>query len=330
MPWFVFSSLLRDTEWRSSELQFPICLMKIWISILLGGICVRPVIGCDLCSVYAAMEAQGGNGAGFFGGVAEQFTHFGTLQDEGHKIPGEGQYIDSSVSQVFAGYNFNDRFGVQLNLSVIYRSYGSDTMHGTESGIGDLSLLGTFTVYQNFSKHSSFSWTLLGGVKFPTGNSSKLATPDEDLPEGIGGHDLALGSGSYDGLVGTTLFGRWKRTMFTASVQYAIRTEGDFQHQYANDLTWFGGPGIYLALNDTYSLCLEGIVSGETKGKDTFAGVADEDSAATLVYLGPQLNFTWGSRLSATLGADLPVSRHNSGVQVLPDYRVRAAMTWRF
>jgi hypothetical protein len=304
--------------------------MKILISVVLAGACTQPVLGCDLCSVYAATEAQGGSGKGFFGGVAEQFTHFGTVQEDGHKVASEGQYIDSSVAQVFAGYNFNNSVGVQLNLPVIYRAFGSETIHGTELGIGDVSLVGTFTAYRHLSERFNFSWTLLGGVKFPTGDSSRLNTPDSELPEGIGGHDLALGSGSYDGLVGTGVSGRWKRLFASASLQYAIRSEGDFQHHYANDLTWFGGPGVYLVLGHQYTLSLQAVVSGETKGKDTFSGVPDGDSAETLVYLGPQVNLTWGSRLAVVAGVDLPVSRDNSGLQVLPDYRVRGAVTLRF
>jgi hypothetical protein len=289
-----------------------------------------PLLACDLCSIYAATQAQGGTGVGVFGGVAEQFTYFGTLQEEGKKIPDEGQYIDSSVSQIFAGYNFDNRIGVELNIPIIYRAYGSDALHGRESGIGDLSLVGTFIPYQELSEKANFTWTVLGGVKFPTGDSSRLNTPDSELPEGIGGHDLALGSGSYDGIVGTSVFGRWKRLFGSAGVQYAIRSEGDFQHRYANDLTWVGGPGVYLVISHHYTLSLQAIVSGENKGKDTFAGVPDEDSAETLVYVGPQVNFTWGSRLSAQAGVDLPLLRNNSGVQVVPDYRVRAALTWRF
>ena len=262
--------------------------------------------------------------------MAEQFTRFRTLQEDGHRIPGEGQYIDSSVSQVFAGYNFNDRFGVQLNLPIIYRGFGSDTQHGTESGIGDLSLFGNFKAFEKLTENFSFNWTLLGGIKFPTGDSSRLNTPDAALPEGIGGHDLALGSGSYDGIIGTGVYARWKKAFFTLSVQYAIRSEGDFHHQYANDLTWFAGPGWYVALKHRYTLAVQTVVSGETKGKDTFAGKQDEDSAETLLYIGPQINLTWGSKLSAQLAGDLPVYRDNSGVQVLPDYRIRAALTWRF
>ena len=288
------------------------------------------LFGCDLCSIYAASQAQGQSGAGLFGGVAEQFTRFGTLQEEGHTISGQGQFIDSSVTQVLAGYNFNDRIGIQLNLPVIYRSYGSDTFHGSTAGIGDLSLIGTFIPYQLLNRHYNLTWTVLGGVKFPTGDSALLNTPDEQLPEGIGGHDLALGSGSYDGLIGTGLSGRGRHLFASANVQYAIRSEGDFQHQYANDLTWFGGPGAYLALKDDYSVAIQAVISGETKGKDTFGGVPDPDSAETLVYVGPQVNFTWGNTLGAAVAVDVPVSRSNSGVQVMPDYRVRAAVTFRF
>jgi hypothetical protein len=304
--------------------------MKILISAILAAACAQPVFGCDLCAIYAAAEAQRGGVRGFYGGVAEQFTHFGTLQESSHEIPSEGQYIDSSISQVFAGYTVNSLFSLQLNLPVIYRSYGSHTQHGTVSGIGDISLTGNFTPYEKVSNDWMFNWNILGGVKFPTGNSSELGIPDSEFPEGIGGHDLALGSGSYDGIIGTGVFGRWKRGFFTANLQYAIRSEGAFQHQYANDLTWLGGPGVYLILADRYTLSFQAVISGETKGKDTFAGVPDEDSAETLVYVGPQVNFTWGSRLSAELAADLAVSRSNSGTQVLPDYRIRAAVSFRF
>jgi hypothetical protein len=304
--------------------------MRILISAVLVGALAQPALSCDLCSIYAASQAQGGSGAGFFGGVAEQFTEFGTVQTDGHKVASEGQYIDSSVSQVFAGYTINDQFSVQLNLPVIYRAYGSDTQHSVVSGIGDLSLLATFNAYRKMSEHFTFDWTMLGGVKFPTGNSSKLNTPDSALPEGIGGHDIALGSGSYDGLIGTGIYARCRKWFFTGNVQYSIRSEGDFHHQYANDLVWFGGPGYYLMLGHSYTLAFEAVIAGETKGKDTFSGVPDGDSAETLVYSGPQLNFTWATRLSAQLAGDLPVVRENSGTQVMPDYRIRAALTWRF
>jgi hypothetical protein len=307
--------------------------MKIFgLSVVLTGALALPGVGCDLCSVYSAAQANGANGRGFYGGLAEQYTYFGTVQDNGHQIANEGVFIKSSVSQVFAGYNFNDRVGLQLNLPMIYRSFALDTRrHESEWGIGDISLTANFLAYQKLEEDFTFGWTLLGGLKLPTGDTHFLGIEDDVLnTQGIGGHDLALGSGSVDGIVGTSIYARWKKLFLTANTQYSIRSEGDFHHQYADDVTWTGGPGVYLALKHEYTLSLQATVSGEYKGKDTFSGVPDPDSAETIVYLGPQINFTWGSKLSAQLGADLPVSIYNSGVQVVPDYRVRGAFTWRF
>src|ERR1035441_333209 len=297
------------------------------LAVLAAG--VPSVFACDLCSIYSANEAQGG-GQGFFAGVAEQFTEFGTLQDNSREIPGHGEYIDSLVSQIFAGYNFNKYVGVQFNLPVIYRAYGDNAMRDSEAGIGDISLVGNVRLYHQATENFTFNWTALGGIKFPTGAASKLNTPDDALPAGIGGHDIALGSGSFDGLVGTGFSARWKKFFLNGQMQYGIRTEGDFQHRYANDWTWSGGPGVYLALKDNYTIALQAAVAGESKGKDTFAGVPDGDSAETIVYLGPKISFTWSDHFSAHVGVDLPVSIADSGLQVVPDYRIHAAVTWNF
>jgi hypothetical protein len=287
-------------------------------------------IACDCCSVFSACNLNPEIQKGFFVGVAEQFTHFGTLQLDGHKVADDGQYIDSFITQVAVGYNFNERWSAQVNLPFISRSFGSATAHDTVSGFGDLSVIGNFRAYQFTRDNFTFNWTILGGVKLATGDATQLNVPEDDFPEGIGGHDIALGSGSVDGIVGTGFSARWKRVFLNAQMQYAIRTEGHYSHRYANDWTWSGGPGAYLWLGEQGTLSLQAVTSGEAKGFDTYAGVADEDSAITAVYLGPQLNFTWGGSLGAQVGVDVPVSLANAGLQVVPDYRIRAAVTWKF
>ncbi|HEX9045433.1 MAG TPA: hypothetical protein VF988_00285 [Verrucomicrobiae bacterium] len=288
-----------------------------------------PAWACDLCSIYSATEAQNG-GKGIFAGVAEQFTEFGTLQMDGVRVPGNGEYIDSSVSQIYAGYNFNQHIGLQFNLPVIYRAYGDNFMRADESGIGDASLTANIRLYKKSTDNFTFTWTALGGIKFPTGDSSLLNASDGSLPSGIGGHDLALGSGSFDGLVGTGLSARWKRVFINGQMQYGIRTRGDFAHRYGNDWTWAAGVGTYLLLKDEYSLALQFTTSGESKGMDTFAGAPDPDSAETVIYAGPELALTWHDNLSIHGGVDVPLSRANSGEQLMPDYRVHAGINWRF
>jgi hypothetical protein len=319
--------------------------MKKFIYAVLAAASAQPVLACDLCSVYAANEARGEIGKGVFAGVAEQFTRFGTLQEDGLKVPNDAnQSLDSSVTQILFGYNFNEHVGVQFNAPIIHRSFqradGFDIDRGTESGIGDVSLVGHAQLIRHESKNQTFAWNVLGGVKFPAGSTRRLQEevaeltappPPPGAPEsGIHGHDLALGSGSYDGIIGTSVFARYKRVFLGASAQYTIRSKGDFDYQFANDLTWSGGPGALLVLNERFTLSLQANVSGETKDKDDFQGAKADDTGITSIYLGPEILLTWRGKLSAEFGVDVPVRIDNTALQIVPDWRVRGALTWHF
>jgi hypothetical protein len=304
--------------------------MKFSVLATLMAMSVQPIWACDLCSLYSAQEAQDG-GKGFFSGVAEQFTYFDTYQSDGHTASNpDGESLAGLSSQIFAGYNFNQRMGVQFNLPIIYRDYRKTGAHGSEAGIGDVSLIGNFRAYKYANEDFTFSWMALGGIKFPTGGTGRLNPANPDFAAGIGGHDLTLGSGSYDGLVGTGFSTRWKKLFLNGEMQYSIRTAGAYDYQFANDWSWSGGPGVYLALEDDYTVEFQVAVSGESKGQDTISGVPTDDTAATIVYLGPQISFTWSDKLSAHIGVDLPVCIASTGDQLVPDYRVHAAVTWRF
>src|SRR4029077_4666392 len=77
---------------------------------------------CDLCGCYTPqVEAMPDMTpissfapswmSGLYGAVAEQFTHFGTVLVDGREVSNPtGQYENSSVTQLVAGYTINDRF----------------------------------------------------------------------------------------------------------------------------------------------------------------------------------------------------------------------------
>ncbi len=138
--------------------------MKILRVSVLAGVMAAPAVACDLCSVYSAMQARGEVEKGFTLGVAEQFTHYGTLQTDGAKVPNDlDQHLDSSISQLFLGYNFNDRLGAQVNLPIIHRSFqraddAGASERGSESGIGDVSLVANFLAYRTATKKFTFAW----------------------------------------------------------------------------------------------------------------------------------------------------------------------------
>lgn len=328
---------------------------------------------CDICAVYIATEVAQGR-TGFRAGIGQQYSHFGTLQDGGTEVPNPaGERMDSSITQFLLGYQFTDRIGAQLNLPLISRSYRrleSDgrITHGDETGIGDISLLADGLAWSRVTDESVFRFSLLAGLKLPTGNSDRLADElpapgataslggaaqrlgsrvrfrprhttgggstgggeDEHHASGIHGHDLALGSGSVDGIVGGSIYWTWKRAFMTAAMQYAIRGEGSFDYQYANDLVFEGGPGVHLLLEHQYTLSAQAVLFAETKGKDTQQGRRLDDTATTQLYVGPGLHFTWGTSVAADVVVDLPAVQNNTALQIVPDFRLRGGVVVRF
>jgi hypothetical protein len=327
---------------------------------------------CEICAVYTATELQAGR-TGVYLAAYEQFTHFGTLRDQGEKVGNPGERIEGSTTQLVAGYNLAERFGVQISLPIITRDYrrleGERLVRGDETGFGDLTLIAQLAPYRYVGTESVIRVTLLGGLKLPSGDSSRLReelaedhhddedeepydeleplpqgaagvgvrahSGGEDAASGVHGHDLALGSGSVDGIVGANVFASWRRLFLQGNLQYAIRREGSYRYEYANDLLWRLGPGIYALLDDTMlgegvTLAVSSLFSGETKSNDTLRGKKLTDTGLTALYLGPAIDFTWGSQLHAAIAADLPVLQNNSSLQIVADYRLRGGVTWRF
>ena len=300
-----------------------------------------PLFGCDLCAVYNSSAARGETGAGLHLTLAEQFTHSATFQHEGNEVSDPAdQYRDSSITSLILGYNFNGRFGLNLSIPYVHRDFrraeGFDLDKGTESGLGDMALLGKWVVYAKPEHDYSFFLTLLGGVEFPTGDPDRLREEVEEEevpgapPGGVHGNDLALGSGSFDGIVGAAANAKWRRFLFTTDAQYFIRTRGDFGYRFGNELSVAGGPGYYLLFAEEMTLAVQAAFNYETKARDLIKGDKRDDGIAMAWYAGPGLLFTWGEKFSATFNADIPLSIYNHAFQTVPDYRIRGGLTWNF
>ena len=145
----------------------------------------------------------------------------------------------------------------------------------------------------------------------------------------VHGHDLALGSGSVDFPIGASFYAERDQVFISADVRYFIRTEGDHNYEYADDLMWSFGPGYYFVMEEAKNLALRAAFSGEHKGKDRSNGVKDDDTGMDAVYAGPELIFT-SNNLSGEIGIDFPLDVNNSGYQLVPDYRIRAGLSYRF
>lgn len=314
--------------------------------------------GCDICAVYVGTELRERR-TGPWLGIAEQFTRFATLQEGGEEVSNPArERLESSITQIALGYSFHPTFGVQVNVPVISRSFrrleGEAVVRGSESGVGDLSALARYSLFDRMTPRGPLRLELFAGFEAPTGDSDRLreelaeghdegTAGEEEVPSGdhseahhgheasgVHGHDLALGSGSWDGLFGGRAFAARGRWFSSAVVQYAIRTEGDFDYSYADELTWSAAVGRFLLVRHEQLVGLQAIFSGETKGKDTLDGRRLDDTAITALYAGPGVFATWGASFALEASGELPILQHNSALQIVPDYRIRGGLSWRF
>lgn len=318
------------------------CMLSLGLSLALAS----PAFACDLCSVYSAQLAQGQGATGWYAGISAQYTSYDELREGSRQIDDGGQYLDSSITQLFAGYGFDERWSLQLNLPYIDRSYKRLDHHGEaerggESGIGDTTLLAQYLAYARTDEDTSVAWRLLAGIEFGTGSSDRLAEELEEdhaagtkhegeIPSGVHGHDLALGSGSTDFVLGTNVHGRSGKWLYGGELQYALRTEGDYNYEIGDDLQWTLGVGRYLVLEHTQSWALQLVLSGENKDYDELDGVRLHDTHQRTLALGPKLSGTFGMGYALELQTDFPLDQYVSEVQITQGWRVRGAFVARF
>lgn len=114
-----------------------------------------------------------------------------------------------------------------------------------------------------------------------------------------------------------------------ADAQLTLRSDGADDYRFANDLAWSGGPGYYFVRKPHTIVGCQCVFSGEHKDVERFRGEPAEDTGITSVFLGPRL-VALHDRFSGEVAAEFPVSIQNTALQVVPDYRLRAAfaLSW--
>jgi hypothetical protein len=336
--------------------RLPALVLASWLSLL-------PVAACDLCAIYSADNARGESATGLTFTLSEQFTSYRTILFNGDEVEfNKPDWLDSSMTHLVPTYNFSKRVGISLNVPLNYRSFrrtdlrysrGSPPVNRTETGseldLGDVALVGRWAVWQMNEMDYAIGVTLLGGIKFPTGDTERIedevsqtrifdsflppGTPHDPLSHSIASlhqHNLSPGSGSFDGVFGLTVNSRWWRLFLNAQFQYYARTKGEDDFRYGDEVMVSGGPGGYLLLSKKGTLSLQANAVYDSMARDEVLGRISNRTGMTAWYLGPQLSFTVGNHFSGNAGVDIPLHITNNGFQNVPDYRVHAGASWRF
>jgi hypothetical protein len=294
---------------------------------------------CDSCTLFVADAADQ---RGFSLSLAEQYTRFGSVWNgSAHLGNPVDQYLNSLITQLTLGYAPRAAWTVQFTVPYITRSYvrpEHDLIErGRVTGLGDATFAGRYNLYHHASGERTLAAGLVAGVEFGTGNADHLG--DElghhfhhhaNFPDsGIHGHDLALGSGSTDYLLGADASWHEGRNFVRAAIQYKARRPGKFGYRLADETAWEAGVGRDVPIQSGTAVAAQVLLSAEHKGFDTLAGEAQVDTGFSAHYVGGRLTATFGPRWSAEASCEIPVRIRTSETMVVPDYRVRTALSWR-
>lgn len=190
-----------------------------------------------------------------------------------------------------------------------------------ENGLGDATLLATYTLIDNARCGAwRHQWQVGGGVKLPTGQYDPALA---DQPT------LQRGSGSWDWLATSIYTLRYGRLGLNADVTYRLAGENTAGYRYGDRLNAGARLFFWQEWKSGFAVLPNAGVLLETAGKD-----ADRGELAPL---------TGGECLMATVGADfykktfslgatlqVPAAQNLAGGQVEAKARVVASLAWLF
>ncbi len=210
-------------------------------------------------------------------------------------------------------------------------TYDSDR----ETALGDMSLLMTLQPYAEADQYGSIDWRIRAGVKLPTGdadrlNSFSLSQTTNNGGSNIYSYDRAVGSGSFDWIVGSSIFVRDDRFVGIADAQYIGRTSGENEFRFGDKISTHVAPGFvfFQRGRDTFVFLVD--------SSYTFAGEADlsgstvPNTGESSFYMGPRILATFNDVFSTYVGVSLPLYHDMTGTQLAADYQIIASVMGAF
>jgi hypothetical protein len=253
--------------------------------------------------------------------VVELYADYRTIKDGAAPEEDEKLLTSMLIQSVGVRYGIAKNFTVSALLPYVSLYTGS----GSDRGLGDLILMGTYTIYEK----NDFNVALQGGIELPTGVQKSSAFDNTTV---------IVGSGSYDPMAGLLFSKRWNDYTLSGNIMYKHTTPG-FQQNYYGSLSVQnlsfsyrikGASSICSMDADPQSVAAKSVsdfgwsvfagYSGEWLDKLKEDGVVDDDSGhyLGLAHLGTTLSY---QKWAFPVTVSLPLISEMNGMQ--NDFGVR-------
>ena len=269
---------------------------------------------CDACGCSAS-----GGSMGFASMLNSNFVGIRYF-NQNYKST-DGLYSNSlwytenfNTTQVWARIPVKENF--QVSVLIPYHSHNRATATGRQviSGLGDITLLAMYRLYQTHKDSTFLVHTLQmgGGLKMPTGTFNEANS-------GTVNPSFQVGTGSWDYLLATEYIVRRKQLGLNTMLNYVIKTENQKNYRFGNQLN-YAATFFYLYEKDVFSFAPQIGLAGETYGSNYQHGQKLPKTAGSALF--GKIGFELG-RNAFSLGANamLPIQQNLTGGNVEANYR---------
>jgi hypothetical protein len=205
---------------------------------------------------------------------------------------------------------------IQVSVLLPYQSHNRETATGSQAinGIGDITLLAMYRLYQTKTDSTYFAHTLQmgGGVKMPTGKFNEANS-------GAVNPSFQVGTGSWDYLLATEYIVRRKQFGLNTLLNYVIKTENQKNYRFGNQLN-YAGTFFYLYEKDALSFAPQVGIAGELYESNFQYGERLNETSGNALF--GKIGFEAG-RNAFSFGANvmLPIQQNLTGGNVEANYR---------
>ncbi len=205
---------------------------------------------------------------------------------------------------------------VQVSIQMPYHFFNRDLPTGTQNvdGLGDINVLGLYTLFQKMtdSTATSHTWQVGGGIKAPTGRY-------DSANNGSVNPSFQLGTGSWDYIAATEYVIKRNQWGLNAMANYVFKTQNSKGYQFGNQFN-YAATLFYIAEGKKLTWVPQAGLAGEIYATNRQHGL-DVPQTAGNILLG-KLGVEAGmGNFSLGVNGMLPITQSLTGGRVEANYR---------
>jgi len=269
---------------------------------------------CDACGCSAS-----GGGMGFSSMIDRNFVgvrYFYQSYTSRDGIFNNSPWVDENFNTIQLWGRIPVAKRVQVSVQLPYHFFNRDLSAGAQNidGLGDLTVLGLYTLYQTDADSTATSHTLQigGGIKAPTGKY-------DSANNGSVNPSFQLGTGSWDYIVAAEYVIRHNTLGLNTMANYVFKTENSQDYRFGNQFN-YAGTFFYVVEKENFAIVPQAGLAGEIYATNRQYGEDVPLTKGNILFGKLGLEAGMGN-FSIGLNGMLPITQNLTGGRVEANYR---------